>query len=110
MPSTHTFSRQTIEAARILGLEITRARRESRLTANELAERAGITRTTLHNVEHGKPTVALGIYFELAALVGLDLFGTDRRGLQDLVSRSRDRLALLPERVREPSKPVRDDF
>lgn len=110
MPVTHTFSRQTIDAARILGLEIARARRARRWTAAELAERAGVTRVTLYKVERGAPTVALGIYFELAALVGIDLFGTDRRGLQDLLTRSQDRLALLPERVREPSRPVRDDF
>lgn len=110
MPATHTFSRQTIDAARILGLEIARARRARRWTADELAERAGVTRVTLYKVERGIPTVALGIYFELAALVGIDLFGTDRRGLQDLLTQSRNALALLPERVREPSRPVRDDF
>lgn len=110
MPTTHTFSRQTTDAATILGLEIARARRARRWTADELAQRAGITRVTLHRVERGAPTVAVGIYFELAALVGIDLFGKDRRGLQDLLSRSQDRLALLPERVREPSRPVRDDF
>lgn len=74
------------------------------------AERAGISRVTLRNVERGAPTVALGIYLELAVLVGLNLFGTDRAGLEDLADRSRDRLALLPERVRQSSRPVRDDF
>lgn len=110
MPASHTFSRQTVDAARILGLEIARGRRAMRWTAEELAQRAGITRVTLRNVEEGSPRVALGIYFELAVLVGIDLFGADRRGLADLVTRSRERLELLPERVRESGGPVRDDF
>lgn len=111
MPASHTFSAATEDAARVLGLEIARARRARRLTATELAERAGITRVTLAKVERGTPTVALGIYFELAVLTGLELFGADDRGgLRDRLIRSRERLDLLPERVREPTRPVRDDF
>lgn len=34
----------------------------------------------------------------------------DREGLRSMVGRGRDRLALLPSRVREPTGAVRDDF
>lgn len=110
MRRPHSFSRQTLDAARVLGLEVARARRARRWTAEELAARAGIGKGTLYRVEQGDPTVALGITFEVATLLGIQLFGADRRELAELVGRGRERLALLPARVREPEGPVDDDF
>lgn len=110
MRSKHTWSRSASEAAQILGLEVARARRERRWTAAELAERAGITAVTLRKVERGDPTVSLGIVFEVATLVGVRLFGVERSALADLVERGRNRLALLPTSVREPTGSVHDDF
>lgn len=106
----HTHSPQTVAAAQLLGLEIARARRERRWTAVELAERVGISPITLRNVERGNPSVALGTVFELATLLGIELFGAAPAELSSLVSRGRDRLALLPARVREPADPVNDNF
>lgn len=65
---------------------------------------------TLHKIEHGDPTVGLGIAFEAATLVGVPLFGVPSEGLSSLVDRSVDRLALLPARIREPHGEVDDDF
>src|ERR1700758_5467235 len=110
MPISHTFSRQTLAAAKVLGLEIARARRAHRWTTSELAERAGISVVTLRNIERGVPTVALGIVFEVATLVGLDLFGEDAAGLDRRVQSGREHLELLPARVRDRWRPVRDDF
>jgi len=110
MRRAHTYSPQTLDAARLLGLEVARARRARRWTINELAERAGVSRITVRNVEHGTPTVAVGIVFELATIVGLDMFGAAPKELSELVARGRDRLALLPARVRQPAEPVDDDF
>lgn len=106
----HPYSPQTIDAARVLGLEVARARRARRWTEAELAERVGISAITLRNIERGVPTVAIGTVFEAATILGIDLFGADAAGLHSLVERGRDRLALLPTRVRQPSGPVRDDF
>lgn len=107
----HPYSQQTLEAARLLGLEIARARRERRWTAADLAERAGITRTTLRKVEHGDPTVGLGFAFEAAAVVGVPLFdAVSLDDLSKLSSHSANRLALLPTRVRESEQAVHDDF
>lgn len=110
MPTHHTYSNQTLAAAEALGLEIARARRAQRWSVTELAERAGISVPTLRNIERGVPTVALGSAFEVATLVGLDLFGEDVEGLERMVERGRERLELLPARVRDRSRPVRDDF
>ncbi len=110
MPTHHAYSDQTLAAAKVLGLEIARARRAQRWSVSELAERAGISVPTLRNIERGVPTVALGSAFEVATLVGLDLFGEDVEGLERMVERGRERLELLPARVRDRSRPVRDDF
>lgn len=110
MARTHTYSRQTTDAARVLGLEIARARRAGRWTINELAERAGVSRVTVRAVEAGTPTVAIGTVFELATILGIDLFGASPAELPELLARGRDRLALLPARVRRPATLIDDDF
>jgi hypothetical protein len=92
MRRPHAYTRATLEAAELFGLEMARARREQRFTAAELAERVGI----------GDPSVGIGIAFETATLLGVPLFGAERKELPGLLARSRDRLALLPARVRQP--------
>lgn len=106
----HSFSPQTLDAASMLGLEIARARRTRQWTLEDLAERAGASRNTLRSVEQGSPTVAIGIVFEIATLLGIDLFGATPGELPDLVERGRTRLALLPARVRTSSGDVDDNF
>ncbi len=104
------LSQAALEASQLLGSEVARARRERRWTQKDLAARAGITPFTLAKVERGDPTVALGTAFEVALLVGVPLFGVDPRSLPQLLARSKEQLALLPQRVREPKGPVKDDF
>jgi len=107
---TRTYTPYTLEAARILGTEVGRGRRERRWTIRDLAARAGINPTTMAKVERGDPTVGLGVAFEVAALVGVRLFDAEPSSLTEVAQRSSDRLALLPRRVREPEGPVKDDF
>ena len=73
-----------------LGENIKLARLRRKLTAGQVAERAGISRRTLVSVEKGAPTVAMGIYMQVLFVLGLsddmlnvakdDVFG---RKLQD---------------------------
>lgn len=110
MRRAHTYSPQTQEAVRVLGLEIARGRRSRRWTQEELAERAGISDGTLRSIERGSPTATIGVVFELSSLLGIELFGAGPEDLPALVAQSRDRLALLPARVRTRAAPVEDDF
>lgn len=111
MRKAHSYSARTLDVARVLGLEIARARRARRWSQAALAERAGVSINTLRSVERGSPTVAIGIVFELASLLGIDLLGAAPADLPGLVSRGQDRLALLPSRVRSRvSDEVEDDF
>lgn len=98
-----TVSPKTAEILEQMGEQIKLARLRRRLSAELVAERAGISRATLWNVEKGSPSVAIGIYAAvLHALGNMDndflLVAKDDelgRTLQDLE---------LPVRRRAPKK------
>ena len=46
-----------------LGERLKLARLRRRLSATLVAERAGVSRATLHKIESGEPNVAMGSYF-----------------------------------------------
>lgn len=74
-----------------LGENIKLARKRRKLSTEQVAERAGIARSTLYLIEKGTSSVALGAYFNVLRVLGLqndflklaadDEFG---RKLQDL--------------------------
>lgn len=109
MARARTYSPQTRDAVRLLGMEIARTRRERRWTIHDLAERAGVSHVTVRAAEKGAVTVAIGTVFEIASILGIDLFGAPSE-LPQLVARSSERLTLLPARVRESAGPIDDDF
>ena len=94
---------QTQEMLNQMGEQIRLARLRRHLSAELVAERAGISRMTLSNIEKGSPSVAIGSYAAvLHALNGMDkdllLVAKDDelgRKLQDLE---------LPTRRRAPKK------
>jgi transcriptional regulator with XRE-family HTH domain len=106
----HTYSPQTLDAARLLGLRIAEGRRRRRWTQAELCERGGVSEATLRKAERGEPTVAVGVMFELAALVGVELYGLAPDELRSAAARERDRLALLPAHVYPRRGSIDDDF
>jgi transcriptional regulator with XRE-family HTH domain len=109
-PSTRPYSRYSLEAAVLLGQLIRLARIGHRLTFEELAERAGISRGLLHRIEKGDPGCAIGSVFEVAAIVGVRLFDADQPALAKRVTSNEATLALLPKSVRKSTRPVKDDF
>lgn len=74
-----------------MGENIKLARKRRKLTAVQVSERADIARTTLYQIEKGNPSVAIGAFFNVLRVLGLqddflklgadDTFG---RKLQDL--------------------------
>ena len=94
---------QTQEILNQMGDQIRLARLRRRLSAELVAERAGLSRVTLSNIEKGSSSVAIGSYAAvLHALNGMDkdllLVAKDDelgRKLQDLE---------LPTRRRAPKK------
>ena len=55
-----------------LGENLKLARLRRRLSAIQVAERAGISRATLWQIEKGIPTVAMGAYFQVMFVLGLE--------------------------------------
>lgn len=104
------YSRPSLEALTLLGKLIRLARKQRRMTAAELAERAGISRSTLQRIEKGDPKVEIGIMFEVATLVGVVLFDAGPGRLSDKIERADDKLALLPKAIHKPASEVNDDF
>lgn len=104
------YLKTTELAAQLLGSRVRQARIERRWTERELAERAGVSITTLRKVERGDPTVALGIAFDAAGLLGVPLFHEERDRLAAETRLSRDRARLLPKRVRPRRKDLANDF
>jgi transcriptional regulator with XRE-family HTH domain len=75
----------------VMGENIKLARKRRKLTTMQAAERAGIDRSTLYEIEKGNPSVSMGAYFNTLRVLGLqddflklaadDVFG---RKLQDI--------------------------
>jgi transcriptional regulator with XRE-family HTH domain len=55
-----------------LGTNLRLARLRRRLSATQVAERAGIARRTLYDVEHGNPNASLGAYANVLFVLGLE--------------------------------------
>jgi len=109
-PAQRITSRYAREAAELLGSMIHAARIERKLTATDVAERAGVSRGLLHRIEKGDAGCSIGATFEVAAIVGLQLFEADSTTLTRYLSMSRDKLTLLPKAVRTGTAETADDF
>ena len=107
---TRTYSRYTREAVGLLGALIRESRIEQKLTARELADRAGISRGLLQRIEKGHPKCEIGVVFEVATIVGIKLFDPDKNTLTKYLRQTEEKLALLPKSVRKKPKAVHDDF
>lgn len=110
MVKDRTYSRYTREAAALLAKQVQLGRKQRKWTEHELAERAGISRATLQKIEKGDLSVAIGLVFEVAVLVGVPLFDEERTSLATHITRTDDKLALLPSTVRKRRKTVDDEF
>ena len=55
-----------------LGEDIKLARLRRRLSAEQIAERAGISRSTLWQIEKGRPNVSMGYYAQVLFVLGLE--------------------------------------
>ena len=54
-----------------LGENIRLARLRRKLSAQQVAERAGIGRRTLYDIERGRPNVSIGNYAQVLSVLGL---------------------------------------
>lgn len=93
-----------ISALRKLGQDINNARRRRRITAQLMAQRAGLSRSTIGKIEKGDPTTSMGSYGAVLFVLGME------KRLSDLVDSMHDLVGRrledenLPQRVRLPHK------
>src|SRR5574344_1152833 len=60
------------QALELMGEQIMLARKRRHLSMQDVADRATVTRLTVSKVEHGDPTVALGIYARVLFALNLE--------------------------------------
>ena len=93
-----TLPRTARQALVRLGTDIAVARKKRRISTVSMAERAFISRATLYKVEKGDPTVSIGIYTTVLAILGL------AEGLGQVANRINDALGLDLDEDRLPKK------
>lgn len=89
-----------------LGSDLATARRKRRLTADMIAMRVGVARTTYLKVEKGDPTVSMGVYAMALFVLGFP------EAMADIADVRHDDTGLLldaerlPKRVRPKTEPA----
>ena len=93
-----------IKALRKLGSDIKDARRRRLITIELIAERAGLSRTTIGKIEKGDPTTSIGGYASVLFVLGMiDRLGDLVDAVHDLTGRQLED-EKLPQRVRLPNR------
>ncbi|GGI99550.1 transcriptional regulator [Shewanella hanedai] len=109
---TRSHSRYTKEAVTLLSRLIRVARIERNLTAQEVAERSCISRSMLQRIEKGDLKCEIGAVFEVATILGINLFNAEQSSftMAKNIRQTEERLTLLPQKVRKKTKVINDDF
>lgn len=91
-----------LKALRKLGQDINDARRRRRITTQLMAQRSGLSRSTIGKIEKGDPTTSMGGYGAVLFVLGME------KRLSDLVDSMHDLVGRrledenLPKRIRLP--------
>jgi transcriptional regulator with XRE-family HTH domain len=97
---TRPLPAKTIRAAHDLGEHLRSWRKLQRLTIQQVAESAGITRNTVSRLERGEPTVGLDVLLNVARALGqLDALVLATDPYESDLGRARAD-QILPKRVR----------
>ncbi len=110
MAKQRVYTKQAQEAALLLGKQIKLCRKQKRWSGQNLAERAGISRATLQKIERGEMTCVIGLVFEVASLVGVNLFEQESIPLTMRIDQTNDKIALLSKRIKSQTRVADDDF
>ena len=105
-----TYNQQTLQALTLFGQHIRYGRKRLKMTVASLAERLGVSRSTVQMMEKGTGTVAIGTYFEAASLLDISLFQDDYMNISQQQARIEDKIALLPKHIHAQKSEVNDDF
>jgi len=102
MKKQNTLPIPVLKALHKAGKDICDARRRRRITAQLMANRAGISRATVGKIEKGDPTVSVGGYSSVLFVLGMtERLGDLADAAHDLTGRQLEE-ERLPKRVRIP--------
>ena len=82
-----------------LGEQIRGQRKALRLSATVTAEAAGVSRVTLHRIEKGEPSVAMGAWGSVMAALGMELHARLASDGDATTPQKADRTGWIPARV-----------
>lgn len=105
-----TYSHYCQDAVTLLGGMIRVERKKRKLTAQEIADRAGTSRGLIQRIEKGDLKCEIGVVFEVATILGIKLFDADETEMKKHHLQIEEKLTLLPKSSRRKAKPVRDEF
>ena len=97
------------DAAELMGHQVRIARLNKRLTVDQLAGYARVSRGTITAIEKGSPSVAFGNVLNTCAALGIQLFVPTPEELARLTRAQREVVRLMPNRVM-PGKAPDNDF
>lgn len=94
------------EALALLGGTVRARRKALRISAVAAAEAAGISRVTLFRIEKGEPSVTMGAWFAVFAVLGLRLDVATAQDVSATPQPPPDRKGWIPARVKLADYPV----
>ena len=98
--STHDDT-SAMEIVKIIGHRIKQARKASRMTQAQLAERLGVDQTTVGRYERGVREVSLDVLYAMATLLKADLLGANTGEEPERVKRLIDLYENLDDRGKD---------
>lgn len=104
------YTRYTLKALEVCASLIKKHRITRKITMNELAERAMISRGLLRRIEQADPSCSIGVVFEVASILGIELFESDLDKLSSTHHTLQEQLKLLPKKSRIKNPEIDDDF
>lgn len=87
----------------VLGENLRLARLRRQLSAEQVAERAGVSRSTLHSLENGSAGTALGKLLQVLAVMGMES-DLNRLAIDDVLGRKLEDARLTETRRRAPKR------
>jgi len=104
------YSAYSRDAMHLFGALIRTERKAQKMSEQELADRAGVSRGLIRRIEEGDMKCEVGVVFEVAYIIGISLFDAGPSRLSSHIKQVEDKLTLLPKSIRKKAKVISDDF
>ena len=110
MKRIRTYSYLTRNAMELLSKQIRLGRKRHKMSESELADRCGMSRSTLQRIERGDLSAEIGLVFEAATVVGIPLFDIQQLDISSQINVTGDMIKLISKSHRGTSDRYENDF